>query len=357
MGKLINDIYQIIKDYRREDLGFLYRTEMSTEHIETWINQFDEDDREFLLSELLHILPKSYLSKEETLKMIGEEFEVYKKDFKYDSVQDFLKETKFLRCQPAHKSQNILLSFTDDILQNLYGISIDDCGTSQIKNFIYVDDLLASGNTFKDNILQVIEEFGKEDFKESGIRIISSFFILHSWGAKNVTYSIDLNLGYKLGDRLKLYRFSTIDNNPYIHNYWNPSPEFNHVYPKECENGLAFLEFIEEAFDRNYEMTNEKFAFRNPDFPKTEEFYSTPQARDRYESILLNKGIEIINSIEDLKAKSLTPLGMTPPGWKTLGTGSHFFTWRNISNTCPIVFWWGANGWYPLFPVKNRGNS
>ncbi|REG78219.1 phosphoribosyltransferase-like protein [Algoriphagus antarcticus] len=103
-------------------------------------------------------------------------------------------------------------------------------------------------------------------------------------------------------------------------------------------------------------MTNEKFAFRNPEYPLKEEFYSSSENRDRYERILLDKGLKIINSISELKAKSLRPLGMTPPSYKTLGKGCHFFTWRNISNTCPIIFWWEANGWYPLFPVKNRGN-
>ncbi len=354
MDELINDIHGIIKDYRREDLGFMYRQEITHNHIESWINQFDEGDREFLLSELLHILPKSYLSKDNTLDIIGKEFEVYRKNFGYDTIADFLNETKFLKCQPAQKSQNVLLDLTNDILKSNYGISLDDCGKGKIRNWMYIDDVLASGKTFKEDILEEIENFGKDKFKESGIRIISTFYILHSWGAKNVTFSLEQQLKYKVD--LHLYRVSEIDNNPYIHPYYHPLPKFNHVYPKECAEGQEFLEFIEGAFERDYEMRNAKFAFRNPDYPKKEEFYSSPENRDRYESIVLNKGVEIINRIENLHARSLRPLGMTPPGWKTLGTGSHFFTWRNISNTCPLIFWWGANDWQPLFPVKNRGN-
>jgi hypothetical protein len=356
MEEYINNILEIIKDYRRDDLGFLYRQEITKEHIEKWINQFDAQDREFFLSEFSHILPKSYLSKENTLDVINKEFEVYKRDFGYDSISDFLNETKFLKCQPAHKSQNILLEFTNEILKNNYGISIDECGQGKIKNWMYIDDVLASGKTFKEDIIEQIEKFGKDKFKESGIRIVSTFYILHSWGVKNIRFSIDQNLGYKLGNRLSIYRVSKIDNNPYIHPYYHPSPKFNHVYPKQSEKGKEFLEFIENAFERDYEMTNEKFAFRDPDYPKIEEFYSSAENRDRYENIVLDKGIDIINRIDHLQAQSLRPLGMTPPGWKTLGTGSHFFTWRNISNTCPLIFWWGANDWFPLFPVKNRGN-
>lgn len=354
MNELIDKIHNIIKDYRREDLGFLYRTEITHEHIKSWIKQFDKEDRKFFLSELLHILPKSYLSKDNTLDIIRKEFEVYKKDFGYDSVTDFLKETKFLKCQPAQKSQNILLDFTNDILKENYGMTLDECGQGEIKNWMYIDDVLASGKTFKEDILEEIEKFGKDEFKDSGIRIISTFYILHSWGAKNVAFSLEQKLKYKVN--LKLYRVSEIDNNPHIHPFYHSSPKFNHVYPKECDTGKEFLDFIEDAFERDYNMTNEKFAFRNPDYPKKEKFYSSPENRERYESIVLNKGVEIINRIENLQARSLRPLGMTPPGWKTLGTGSHFFTWRNISNTCPLIFWWGTNDWQPLFPVKNRGN-
>ncbi len=354
MDELIDNIYEIIKDYRREDLGFFYRQEMTCEHIKSWVNQFDEGDREFILSELLHILPKSYLSKAKTLDIIKKEFEVYKKDFGYDSVTDFLNETIFLKCQPAHKSQNILLKFTDDILKETYGMSLDECGKGEIKNWMYIDDVLASGKTFKEDILEEVENFGKDKFNESGIRIISTFYILHAWGAKNVRFSIEQKLKYKI--KLNFYSVTEIDNNPHIHSYYHPLPKFNHVYPKECDAGKEFLDFIEGAFERDYDMNNEKFAFRNPDYPKEEKFYSSSENRDRYESIVLNKGVEIINRIENLQAKSLRPLGMTPPSYKTLGTGSHFFTWRNISNTCPLIFWWGANDWQPLFPVKNRGN-
>ena len=231
------------------------------------------------------------------------------------------------------------------------------CGTKEIKNWVYIDDVLSSGKTFKDDILSEINYYGKEKFKNSSIRIIASFFILHSWGVKNTSFAIETSLGFKLGNRLKFYRVSKIYNNPYIQGFYNPAPKFNHVYPIRSKEGEEFLKFIESAFERNYEMTNEKFAFRNPEHPIKEEFYSSPEARERYESIILKKGIEIIDSIENLKAQSLRPLGMTPPGYKTLGTGSHFFTWRNISNTCPLVFWWGSNGWYPLFPVKNRGGK
>lgn len=354
MDELIDKISEIIKDYRKDDYSFLYRQNMDKEHITRWIEQFDEGDREFVLTELLHLLPHSYLTKEHTLRILGKEFETLRENFGYETVADFLYETRFLDCQENGKSQKIFLGFIDTILQEKYDFSLEQCGTKQIKNWIYFDDVLASGGTFRTDILEEIENYGFDKFKDSGIKIIASFVILHTWATNNVSFTIDSKLGYKLGQRLKYYRVAEIENNPRI-NYFNSNPDFNHIFPVKNALGEELLEFIENSFEREYEMRNAEFAFRNSEYPKKEEFFSNAENRIRYENILLEKGYEIIKSIDNLTARSLRPLGMTPPSYKTLGTGTHFFTWRNISNTCPLVFWWGTNGWYPLFPVKNRG--
>ena len=354
MNELIEKIIEIIGSYREEDKGFLYQTNIDNAHITRWIEQFNEDDREFILTELLHLLPKSYLSKETTLGILGNEFEILRKDFGYKTVQNFLDETKFLDCQEAGKSQKIFLEFVDEILKEKYDYSLADCGKGNIKQWLYIDDVLASGGTFRRDIIEEIEGYGHEAFKESEIRIIASFVILHSWATNNVKFALKKS-GYELNKRLKFYRVATIDNNPRINDY-NLNPKFNHIYPIKSVLGNEVLGFIEESFGRGRrDMWNEEYAYRNSDYPKKEDFFSSPENRIRYENILLKKGFNIIKSIDNLSAESLRPLGMTLPSYKTLGTGSHFFTWRNISNTCPIVFWWGANDWYPLFPVKNRG--
>ncbi|MEP1034400.1 hypothetical protein [Ekhidna sp.] len=357
MDELIEDILETIGGYREEDVNWAFKG-MSAERVKNWINQFDEEDREFLLNELKHILPKSYLSKEDTLETFGGEFEVLRKDFGYETVNDFLDETRFLDCQEELKSQKVLLGLIDEVLFEKYGYRIKDCGKKEIKNWLYIDDVLASGKTFKDDIIEEIQKYGNEEFKESRIRIIASFFILHTWAVVNVPYAIAQSVGVELEKekRISFYRVSEIENNPRI-NAYNPSPKFNHVYPLKGQEGEEFLDFIEAAFDRQYPMGQEQFAFRDPNYPKEEKFYSSKENRIRYENILLNKGIEIIKSIDELRARGIRPLGMAPSSYKTLGTGSHFFTWRNISNTCPLVFWWGANDWQPLFPVKNRGNG
>ena len=355
MDELIEKIIDLIQDYRKDDISIFYRKKMNKAHLTKWVDQFEEEDREFILTELLHLLPQSYLTKENTLRILGNEFETLRKDYGYESVVDFLDETRFLDCQENRKSQKIFLDFIDTILQEKYDYTLAKCGTKEIKNWIYFDDVLASGGTFRENILEEITNFGTEYFEKSNIKIIASFVILHTWATNNVRFAIDSKIKYKLKQRLKFYRVAEIENNPRI-NYYNPNPEFNHVYPVKSDLGEDILKFVEDSFERDYELRNEQFAFRNPDYPKKENFFTNSENRIRYENILMEKGFEIMKSIDNLTAQSLRPLGMTLPSNKTMGTGSHFFTWRNISNTCPLVFWWGANDWHPLFPPKNRGN-
>jgi hypothetical protein len=102
---------------------------------------------------------------------------------------------------------------------------------------------------------------------------------------------------------------------------------------------------------------DEKYAFRPANRPGQETFFSTPANRKRFENILLHKGIELLGEAKNLEDNH-RPLGMTNPSRKTLGTGTMFFTWRNISNTSPVVFWWEITGsdWYPLFKLLHRGN-
>lgn len=351
----IDKIISVIGEYRAEDIGRGYRTRINADHFNRWLEQFEELDRDFLVDELLHLIPKSYLTKDYTLQMISTEFDIISNHLGYDNIDQFFDETEFLDCQPSGKSQKVFLGFIDELLKEKYGRSLEDCGTKNIKQWYYADDVLASGGTFKSDILEKIADYGNTKFIESNIKIIGSFVILHNWASKNVSYSIGKKLGADLQNRFKFYRVSEIENNPRI-NYYNPNPKFNHVYPLRSDIGAEVLQFVEDHLNNDYDYYNEDFAFRDVNYPRREDFFSSAENRIRYEQILLEKGFEIMKSVSHINADGLRPLGMTNPSNKTLGTGTHFFTWRNVSNTCPLVFWWGLNDWYPLFPAI-RNNS
>ena len=343
MIKIVKDIVEIISDYRIES-----GMQIDNDHILEWVSQFNEDDQKFLLSELLHILPYSYLSKKYTIKTLTSSFDYLKNKYKHDSVADFLSHANFLSCQAPEKSQTILLKFLNEFSQSQYGLNLEDCGNNSVKYWIYFDDVLASGKTFRDDIIEKIESCGVEEFKKDKIKIIGIFFFLHSWGRSNSEYILK-KFNEHVAGSLEFHRVYVIENDPRISRY-NQKPKFNHVFPAKDDTKERWDQYLESLeADRQVE-----YAYRPNGYPRKEDYYSSPESRQRYESIILDKGLDILDRAAQLSSP-IRPLGLVPPSYRTFGTGSHAFTWRNISNTCPIVFWWENHGWYPLFSVEHRG--
>ena len=350
--EIIENIVTITQDYHSDyNNGFV----MTEEHVLDWSNQFEQTDREFVLNEVLHILQQGvYISKEKAKEILWDFIGKAATFFGYQSIDLFLSETHFISSQVEQKSQTILLSILNDILIENTAYSIDTSGSLGIKNYIYLDDIIGSGGKFNYEIHKYISEnnlLGRLKNKE--IRILSYFFCIHTWGTVNARYILknrfegeNFFLDFKAFPIASHY---TIENN--IKDF---NQRLNLVYPEKSKNEydiyIASLNQATKQTDR---------AYRRQFQPNKETFFTSKENRLRIEQIFLDKGIEIINQIQDEESKRKhRPLGKTYPGYKTFGTGTLFFTWRNISNTCPIVFWWDnpAHHWKGLFPLHNRGN-
>ena len=96
-----------------------------------------------------------------------------------------------------------------------------------------------------------------------------------------------------------------------------------------------------------------KYGLRNKKKQENETFFTCTENRDKYEQRLVNKGLEILSNTGTVGSYT-RPLGIVNPKYKTLGMGTHFFTWRNVPNNCPIVYWWEVpgSGWKPLFSKR-----
>jgi hypothetical protein len=345
--ELSRSIAKVIKDYRNDGEIFI-----DSKHVLKWVSQFKVKDQEFVLTELLHILPESYFSKGDATETFTTVLNQLSEEFSFPKTKDFLSHAVFLNRQEGHKSQCEILNFVDEHLKSEYSLTLKRCGKREIRYWLYFDDVLASGATFRRDIKSAIEEYGVDNFKNDGIRIVAVFLFVHDWGEANTKFILQKDYDRTVSNRVTYYRVRTIDNNPRI-NYYNPNPKFNHAYPVEiAKYEDEWLEYL-ASLDADKHVN---FAFRNPKYPLKESFYSSAKSRIRFETILLNSGLKILAKADNL-SPPIRPLGLVSPGYQTFGTGSHAFTWRNISNTCPIVYWWENHGWYPLFSVQNRGKK
>jgi hypothetical protein len=89
-----------------------------------------------------------------------------------------------------------------------------------------------------------------------------------------------------------------------------------------------------------------------------ESLFTSPEAREVVERAFLKAGAMLVCAAKN-PAESMRPLGFEK--LISLGFGSMFITYRNISNNCPLALWYGDPSksgplslWYPLFPRKTQ---
>ena len=350
MQELAEQIFEILKGYHCDYEHTKHK--MSVEHILKWAGQFG-DDAEFILTELLHFLPNVYVSREKAISILKEHLESFRIRYEYSSMNDFIKNTYFIDVQKEEKSQKEILELVKKILQKDYKIDYDSLQqTPSKKHYIYFDDILATGGTISRDLKSIIIE-NDSSFINNQKTIALSLFCFHTLGYENILWGLEKETGVPINKILHTEANYVIEN--------KLRPEFiaqrqkiNCAYPIDKQSS-KISEYIGKL---NVNNPSSPPTFRPEHLPLEETFFSSQENRNKFEKIILDKGLELLQKVKkENPDPRKRPLGDTVKSHKTLGTGTLFFTWRNISNTCPIVFWWDvpSHNWTPLFSLKNRG--
>lgn len=352
MDNLIQEIQAIIADFRNDD-GIL----IDQDRIKKWIEQFDTNDQIFLLKELKNIFEKRYISKNKAYDFLKAIVEKLTTDYKYKTQKDFLSNSVFLSLQPQNKSQSVLLKILTDLLEKEYNYDIKYCGRISKINYIYIDDILCTGNTLFQNIKDWSStKAGKLSnyalLKQKKINLILCYIFLHKKNFHKTITRLNYQIGNDFGGLIKTYRLLEVENDLDTNSKLEflfpvPSPKDKIItdYQKKVEEDVN-----DYCKSKNFNPPQAEF-YRNSIYPNKEEFFSNPINRIRIENILLKKGIEIINSA-NANIPNMRSLGYELPSHKNFGFGTLTFTWRNIPNNTPLVFWYSGGGFLPLF-VKN----
>lgn len=358
MQQLINELYEVIRDYRIDEND--PTVIITPARITRWINQFEQKDRAFILSEIKGVFQKLYCSKQRAqnflIKIIGR----LQKHYNYPDISDFLMETVFLYLQEnENKSQYVLLGMLREILQDEFDFDMDDCGTRTVKNYIYLDDILCTGNTLFFDIKDWVEETNEagetylSQLEEGTIRLRFLYIFVHSANYRKKLSQFDIQItdnfeNYCTLARLRLVE-SGIDTKLEILLPTDvDQPDIVHEYREKIE-----LQVREVCQQKNYKIPKAEF-YRPHNQPHEEEFFTSLENRKKLEDIFLRKGIEILNAA-NVNIPNMRALGYSLPTHKNFGFGTLCVTWRNVPNNCPIVFWYAGGGFFPLFE-KNHTN-
>lgn len=358
MEQLIDEIFDQLKDYRADEI--FPNVKITRNRIKNWVEQFDVNDRIFILTELKQIFSKRYCSKASVKKFLKAVVDKLTKDLGYKSATEFLEVTIFLDLQPNGKSQKIMLKLLKELLTESYQFDIKNCGATQEKHFVYIDDILCTGNT----LIQDIREWcGKEysagktnldAIKDKSAELVFAYVFIHEKNYQKKKAEMRHKIDPVISATHKMYRLMEIENNE-----GSISSSLDFVFPRKTEDEEV-LEYkdkiIEEVNEhtQQYNSTSPDEFFRPEGRPKEEKLFTSPDNRDRFESIMLKKGIYILHH-SNVKKKNMRALGFTLPSQKSFGFGTLCFTWRNVANNTPLVFWYAGGGFHPLF-VKNQTN-
>ena len=359
----ITGLYNIIKDYRSEDNDGKGMVDKA--RIKKWIHQFDENDRDFILTETAHILRKRYLPRlyieKNIIRSIKKMAEV--SDASGD-ILSFLSNSIFLDLQPSGKSQGVLLDLLTSSIKEKFDItiqtsSIEELNTHQMKHYIYFDDVLCTGNTFFQDIKEFFhseDSSGREYYRrllDGNIHLHCCFIFYHllNGNKKRKQFSYEVSEGIEYHDNFHFYAHNHIDNR------LNTTSELQIIKPLEEHQNDDVTNYknqvdvqVEDYINNRYSSREEFYCPR--DIPGEEKFFSSPKNRIRYTDILLKKGIAILLSSGATKP-NIRPLGYSLPSIKDFGFGTMCFTWRNVPNNTPLVFWYSSGGFTALFPKKS----
>ncbi len=320
LQELLASVAAIIADYRQDEIA-----PPNARHVERWIAQFDAPVRQPLLAELLHVLTRTYASKavmEDFLRRALQSPTLLGSD-----LRAFHRSTGFLALQRTGSGQSEMLA----ILRGLLGTmpDADDCAVHP-RRFLYLDDVLFTGNRIKEDLIRWVER----DAPQSAELVVAA--IAMHVGGRNFAHVQIVEAAKAAGKTIDVKwlcpvlvedRKAEIDRSDVLRPVSIPDDEPTRRYVR----GMREAPLL-----------------RRPGHVADRGFFSSEAGRHLLEQELLKAGCRLASACPGLGPNS-RPLGNFVR--ETLGFGTLFLTYRNCPQNAPLALWAEAP-WYPLLPRK-----
>ena len=352
---LISKIYQVIKGYREGDLK---RKSITKKGIKNWITQFNVSHRNLVLTELCNIFKRRYFSKRKIKAILVKMIVEISDDLGFRSPKAFLKHAQFIRIQNIGKSQQDLLDLLSEVLEKKFSVSLVNCGSYSSRYSIYLDDMLCTGQTLRKDLIK----WGHAAFPSSRItnkialergrtKLVLIYLFCHMREYRKKLFDLETNYFQEKNFDPMLYCEEVIDNNFLTSKQQMILPSRS-VASKKV---IKYMDQVNAEVDEHIaslDFKSRKMRFFRPiNFPRKELFYLSPDSRNTVEKVFLLKGIDIAMQAINRKV-NIRPLGYSLPSARNFGFGALCFTYRNISNNTPLVFWYSFTSFQPLFKKR-----
>ncbi len=303
------------------------------EHVDRWVQQFNEAVQLPILTEMEHVIKRTYFSRKRVANYL-QRF-IQNKKLAGENPCDFWKKVNFLTIQQQGHSQIDLLSLFDKELEAECGFSTQDCNESN-NTYIYLDDVMFSGNRVGNDLEKWVR-----DTAPNQATVIVMLIVTHKlarWQIEKRLKSVIKETNKNIKGRWLYYHA--------LENRKNYRMNAGVLWPSKLPDDNALNKYLERPHKYPFEprMSGGKLG------P-----FSSESGRQLLEREFTLAGVHIRNFAENPN-DIIRPLGFSPFG---LGFGSMIVTFRNCPNNCPLALWWGDpnassnhpfSKWYPLFP-------
>ena len=335
MDKQIEKLANIIKDFRQGELP----VRLDEAHVDRWVSQFSESKRLTVLTETTHILSEWYFDIEKVAAFLHE---VYKQVCTiYTSLDDVL----FVDCQKEGKSQHFLINMLNDLVLSDQRVN---CILPK-HHIIYIDDGLYSGSHITKDIKAILQSNAYKEMTSIDVFVMVGY----TDGMAYVESELE-PLCREKGICFKIYRWKELSNEKTIQCSDNMEEYYTQqdaLWPLSSTKSNKIKCDIET-------IRGDKMHYGSREYHRKykSRIFSSEKARITIEEEFLEHDMSVLS--DDSIRKGLYPLGFS--AFPSLGFGSFCANALNISNTCPIVLWWGniqktgnvLDNWYPLLPRR-----
>ena len=222
---------------------------------------------------------------------------------------------------------------------------INRCNNTNVKKYIYLDDCMYTGLTLIKDICNWIDNMNPNSYTQLDVILLGKY----NGNVDYVNGCLIKKCNVK-GITVKIYSMYEYNNN------FHYVPPYDVLWPQYMDDDEyvnAYVQYMEEQ----KKITGKGgIGFRNTYLGKESDLFTSSYNRVVLEKALLKKGAYIC-SLPQNRNERMKPMGYSHG--ISLGFGAFFATCFNISNNCPLAFWWGdlwslssetLGKWYPLLP-------
>jgi hypothetical protein len=326
--RLLESIATTTSDYRAGDLA-----RPTPEHIDRWVNQFDHEVQLPILREMNHVLASTYFTHTNVSQFLRGLLR--NEELIEGNPCDFWPTIHFLDIQGGGNSQREMRAIFGQLLESECGISIDECGHDNPNAFVYLDDVVFSGNRIRRDVENWISTSAPDLIR---LHIIS---IAYHTGGQFYANGRIREAARTAGKRIEITWWRVIELEDQ-----RQHTDISDVLRPVC------IPDDEEVRTHVAGMAHQP-VLRRPSNIGVNRLFSSEAGRNVLEQEFLKAGVRIRSMCPNLSDRQ-RPLGNSV--LETLGFGSLVVTFRNCPNNVPLALWAG-DPWYPLFARRTNSDT